>query len=102
MTENNIQNDSEYSDAKTFCANILNTSKSSFNSVGLRFLNADKRRAICALYAFCRLIDDAVDNAVNTDSAREHLNVWHKRLLNIENDEHPVCKALFGRFRIFL
>ena len=96
MTENNIQNDSEYSDdAETFCANILNTSKSSFNSVGLRFLNADKRRAICALYAFCRLIDDAVDNAVNTDSAREHLNVWHKRLLNIENDEHPVCKELF-------
>ena len=96
MTEN-IQNNSEYtdySDAETFCANILNKSKSSFNSVGLRFLNKEKYRAICALYAFCRLIDDAVDNAVNTDSAREHLNVWHKRLLNIENDEHPVCIEL--------
>lgn len=96
MTEN-IQNNSEYadySDSETFCANILNKSKSSFNSVGLRFLNKEKYRAICALYAFCRLIDDAVDNAVNTDSAREHLNVWHKRLLNIENDEHPVCIEL--------
>ena len=96
MTEN-IQNNSEYadySDAETFCANILNKSKSSFNSVGLRFLNKEKYRAICALYAFCRLIDDAVDNAVNTDSAREHLNLWHKRLLNIENDEHPVCIEL--------
>lgn len=43
-------------------------------------LPADKRRATRALYAFCRVIDDLVDESENEVVARETLDYWRTSL----------------------
>ncbi|MFQ5504030.1 MAG: squalene/phytoene synthase family protein [Planctomycetota bacterium] len=48
------------------------------------FLSPGRRRALLAVYAFCRVVDDAVDKLVESDSARrkaaEHLSFWEAEL----------------------
>lgn len=43
-------------------------------------LPADKRRAIVAVWDFCRAIDDAADEAANADEAARALARWRKEL----------------------
>jgi len=50
---------------------------------GSLFLPQRKRLATWALYAFCRTIDDAVDNATDISIARGALEEWRERLNNI-------------------
>jgi phytoene synthase len=45
-----------------------------------RLLPADKRRAVRALYAFCRVSDDIVDNP--SDDAESALAAWRRRALS--------------------
>jgi phytoene synthase len=60
------------------------------------FLPPERRRAITALYAFCREVDDAVDEASDAGVARTTLAWWRSELGNLYsgNPQHPVTRAL--------
>jgi 15-cis-phytoene synthase len=60
------------------------------------FLPAERRRAIMALYAFCREVDDTVDECTDTTVARNKLAWWRKEIANMlqGNPTHPVTQAL--------
>lgn len=60
------------------------------------FLPTERRRAITALYAFCREVDDTVDECTDVMIARNKLMWWRKEIqamLN-GNPSHPVTQAL--------
>jgi phytoene synthase len=60
------------------------------------FLPPERRRAITALYAFCREIDDTVDEISDTEVARAKLLWWRRELEAMLEGQpnHPVTKAL--------
>lgn len=80
-----------------YCQNKAAKSGSSFYYSFL-FLPEEQRRAIIALYAFCREVDDVVDECSDVDVARTKLNWWRQEIQNTFDKEsrpnHPVCLAL--------
>jgi len=60
------------------------------------FLPTERRRAITALYAFCREVDDTVDECTDASIARNKLAWWRKEIgaMLAGNPTHPVTKAL--------
>ena len=78
-----------------YCQNKAATSGSSFYYSFL-FLPAEQRQAITALYAFCREVDDVVDECSDRDVARRKLDWWREELAACFDDKprHPVTEAL--------
>jgi len=60
------------------------------------FLPPPQRRAITALYAFCREVDDVVDECREPEVARATLAWWREEVgqLFAGNPQHPVTRAL--------
>lgn len=60
------------------------------------FLPAERRRAITALYAFCREVDDTVDECTDMSIARNKLMWWRKEVKAMLDGtpSHPVTQAL--------
>ena len=60
------------------------------------FLPAERRRAITALYAFCREVDDVVDECKDPAIARTKLAWWRQEIASIYHGrpQHPVSRAL--------
>jgi phytoene synthase len=60
------------------------------------FLPPPRRRAITALYAFCREVDDVVDECTDTGIARTKLAWWRQEIARLYAGEpqHPVTRAL--------
>jgi phytoene synthase len=64
------------------------------------YLPSEKRRAITALYAFCREVDDVVDECADVSVARAKLAWWRRETAAIfdaaegNKPSHPVAKAL--------
>jgi 15-cis-phytoene synthase len=60
------------------------------------FLPPERRRAITALYAFCREVDDIVDEVHDPSLARVKLAWWRTEVANLFSGQpqHPVTKAL--------
>jgi 15-cis-phytoene synthase len=60
------------------------------------FLPDDRRRAITALYAFCREVDDVVDECSDPGIARTKLAWWRQQISQIYGGrpDHPVAVAL--------
>lgn len=60
------------------------------------FLPPERRRAITALYAFCREVDDTVDECTDAQVARTKLVWWRKEIgaMQAGNPTHPVTQAL--------
>ena len=60
------------------------------------FLPPERRRAITALYAFCREVDDIVDECTDTGVARTKLAWWRQELARLYAGapQHPVTRAL--------
>jgi len=60
------------------------------------FLPPQRRRAITALYAFCREVDDVVDECTDTAVAQAKLAWWRQELARLYAGEpqHPVARAL--------
>ena len=60
------------------------------------FLPPERRRAITALYAFCREVDDVVDECADAQLARTKLAWWRVEIGRLFHEEpaHPVTKAL--------
>lgn len=78
-----------------YCQDKAAKSGSSFYYSFL-FLPPDRRRAITALYAFCREVDDVVDEVSDPAIARIKLAWWREELDRLFSGEpqHPVGKAL--------
>lgn len=78
-----------------YCQDKAASSGSSFYS-SFRFLPELKRRAITALYAFCREVDDVVDECKDEAVARQTLNWWRSEVSKLYQGKatHPVSKAL--------
>ncbi|MEN8763020.1 MAG: presqualene diphosphate synthase HpnD [Thiogranum sp.] len=60
------------------------------------FLPVEQRCAITALYAFCREVDDVVDECSDTDVAHRKLDWWQKEIEECfaGQPRHPVSLAL--------
>jgi len=78
-----------------YCKDKAAKSGSSFYYSFL-FLPEKQRQAIIALYAFCREVDDAVDETSDVDVARHKLEWWRFEITQAFKSEatHPVGKAL--------
>lgn len=60
------------------------------------FLPPERRHAITALYAYCREVDDVVDECADTGVARTKLAWWRDEIgkLYAGSPQHPVTRAL--------
>ncbi len=78
-----------------YCQDKASSSGSSFYYSFL-FLPNEKRKAITALYAFCREVDDVVDETHDPDVARIKLQWWREEISHAFEGvpQHPVAKAL--------
>ena len=85
-----------------YCQEKASSSGSSFYYSFL-FLPKDKRRAITALYAFCREVDDVVDECTDAGVACTTLNWWRGEVVAIYGGkpQHPVSQALVPVVRQF-
>lgn len=67
------------------------------------FLPPERRRAITALYAFCREVDDTVDECTDQSIARIKLAWWRTELMNMYEGAptHPVTQALQPHLAVY-
>lgn len=77
-------------------------SRSSF-LVSFLFLGRARRAALTAVYAFCRVVDDAVDDAESPQQGEEHLRFWRAELERVYagSPETGVGRALAEAVRDF-
>ena len=85
-----------------YCQRKAAASGSSFYYSFL-FLPPERRRAITALYAFCREVDDVVDECTDPQAARSKLAWWRAELAGTYGGKpgHPVTQALSEAARAF-
>lgn len=78
-----------------YCQDKTRRSGSSFYYSFL-FLPELQRRAITALYAFCREVDDVVDECHEPQIARTKLDWWRGEIARLFHDtpQHPVTRAI--------
>lgn len=85
-----------------YCQDITAKSGSSFY-YSFMFLPELKRRAITALYAFCREVDDVVDECKDENIAQTKLNWWRGEISQLFSGkpQHPVTLALHPLLKEF-
>ena len=85
-----------------YCRERAARSGSSFY-YSFAFLPAERRRAITALYAFCREVDDVVDESTDAALARTRLDWWRSEIerLYTGTPQHPVTRALAPHLQSF-
>jgi phytoene synthase len=78
-----------------YCLDKVKQSGSSFTS-SFRILSPERREAMTVLYAYCREVDDVVDECSDANVARTTLNWWRNEVVAIYDGKptHPVCQAL--------
>ncbi|WP_198265566.1 presqualene diphosphate synthase HpnD [sulfur-oxidizing endosymbiont of Gigantopelta aegis] len=78
-----------------YCQDKAQQSGSSFYYSFL-FLNETQRQAMIALYAFCRVVDDIVDECTEPMIAANKLQWWREEVHHLFHDQpsHPVSLAL--------
>lgn len=81
--------------ASEYCQNKAAQSGSSFY-YAFRFLPDAQRMAMTTLYAFCREVDDVVDECSDPGIARLKLQWWREEIERVfaNNAQHPVGQAL--------
>jgi len=87
-----------------YCQKKAADSGSSFY-YSFMFLPANRRRAITALYAFCREVDDVVDECQDPQLAATKLAWWRQAVAKLYagTPDHPVMQALLpvlGEFNL--
>ena len=85
-----------------YCKQKVAQSGSSF-TVSFLFLPKDKRHAMTVLYAFCREVDDIVDECTDYNVAQTKLNWWKSEIQQCfdKKPQHPVSLALQPFLSIF-
>jgi phytoene synthase len=89
-------------DPHDYCARKAAASGSSFY-YSFRLLPPPRRRAITALYAYCREVDDVVDEVADPAIARLKLAWWRTEIAAVFDGtpQHPVARALRDVIREF-
>jgi len=72
---------------------VTKKSRSNFFSA-FRFLEKEKRVALMRVYAFARIIDDAVDEGNDNQKKKEALKFWKTELTSSKSNSHPVIREL--------
>jgi phytoene synthase len=82
-------------DPYQYCVEKAASAGSSFTS-SFRFLPKEKREAMTVLYAYCREVDDVVDECSDAGVARTTLGWWRNEVAAVYGGKptHPVCQAL--------
>jgi phytoene synthase len=82
-------------DPQAYCEHKVAQSGSSF-AFSFRFLPPPRRQAITAVYAFCREVDDVVDEVTDPAVARTKLAWWRREIGAVfgGTPQHPVAAAL--------
>jgi phytoene synthase len=83
--------------AYAYCDSITSMNSKTF-SMATRLLPAAKRRAMHALYAFCRMSDDMVDRSVG--DAEEKLAAWRRRVLSPEPLSYDLVAVAWSDARL--
>ena len=85
-----------------YCQQKAASSGSSFYYSFL-FLPPERRRAITALYAFCREVDDIADEGLDPQVAAAKLAWWRNEVANLfaGKPNHPVARALEPHLKPF-
>jgi 15-cis-phytoene synthase len=76
-----------------YCDRVTSIHSRSFYMAS-RFLPAEKRRSVRALYSFCRTTDDIVD--FPADNVEQCLDDWHQRALNWTADTDDLVPLAWG------
>lgn len=89
-------------DAQNHCAEVVRRADSSFAAAFWMFPR-EQRRALHAIYAFCRLADDIADDPSIHGDRRRLLDRWHAELADAYRGRavHPVGVALGDAARRF-
>jgi len=77
---------------------IVRKSASSFY-LGMRFMPEARRKAMYAVYAFCRIVDDIADEPDTLENKEKGLNEWENIIKSIYNNDelkvlNPVAECL--------
>ncbi|MFO1257211.1 MAG: presqualene diphosphate synthase HpnD [Gammaproteobacteria bacterium] len=80
---------------EAYCEHKAAKSGSSFYYSFL-FLSPEKRQAMMALYAFCREVDDIVDESTDKSVARHQMKWWSEEINRLfeGTPQHPITRAL--------
>ena len=81
-----------FDEAYSYCAQLTRASSRTFY-LASRLLPGRKRRAVRALYAFCRATDDMIDQAGGLEDARRLLDDWQERVSRSPNAYDPIPLA---------
>ncbi len=81
-----------FDEAYSYCAHLTRASSRTFY-LASRLLPGRKRRAVRALYAFCRATDDMIDQAGGLEDARRLLDDWQERVSRSPNAYDPIPLA---------
>lgn len=79
-----------------FCESIIKKHSKSFH-YAFSNLNTEDRNAVYAIYAYCRMADDAVDNAETYAERVQNLDSLYQDLNSFQNNnipDNPVWRAL--------
>jgi phytoene synthase len=82
--------------AADFCRKLTERSRSNFYYAFL-FLPKERREALEAVYAYCRLVDDVVDEEASVEYKREGIARWRDELNAVYGggpSTHPVTERL--------
>lgn len=87
--------------AHAYCQQVARRSSSNFY-YAFHLLGPERRAALCAVYAFCRFVDDIADDAGRHDPA-VLLQRWRAELTRVfaGTPEHPIGYALADSVRRF-
>lgn len=85
-----------------YCYEKVKASKSNF-TWAFSFISQDRRDALISLYAFCREIDDIVDETLELEIASAKINWWKAEINRLfhETPQHPVTKSLLNFVQIY-
>ncbi len=85
-----------------YCYEKVKASKSNF-TWAFSFISQDRRDALVSLYAFCREIDDIVDETLEIEVATAKINWWKAEINRLfhETPQHPVTKSLLNFVHIY-
>jgi phytoene synthase len=88
-------------DAELVTASVMR-SGSSF-TMGMRILGPDRRRAMYALYGFCRVVDDIADAPASIEEKRAELDRWRVELGKIYTGQgdHALARELIYAIRAY-
>ena len=88
--------------AEQFVSRLTRRSRSNFFYAFL-FLPRAQREAIYAVYAFCRIVDDAVDLGSDREAQRAELARWRGEIARVYRGapEHPAAQRLQAAVRAF-